>query len=100
MWYRATGGGAVYDVRIEPVGQGGLRSSPVRYRGADQASATAILSVTNGLLLVLDRVVDHVEPREHAMHDRPDDRLVGGPGDRDGESGSESDSRLRRVFRT
>ncbi len=36
-------------------------------------------------------VVDHVEPGEHAVNDRPEDRRVIGPGDDDRQRGTESD---------
>ena len=42
-------------------------------------------------------VVDHVEPRKHAVDDRPEDRRVIGPGYDDRQRGTESDPGSRDL---
>src|SRR5258707_15185849 len=43
------------------------------------------------------RDIDHVEPAQNAVDDRPEDRVVVGIGDRDGERGAETHAVFRAL---
>src|SRR5207302_8673068 len=50
--------------------------------------------------LACDGIVDHVDPRQDAVNDRPEDRMVLAPRDGEGERGAEAGPGLRDTDRS
>src|SRR5690349_19020753 len=70
--------------------RGGNQESKAKLQGGSGKSPNAMTSPKQ-------RDEDHVEPAEQAVDDRPQDRMVVGVGDRDGERRAEADAVFRAL---